>query len=151
MSHKRFKGHPLARFMAKVTCDGDCWLWTGSMKNGYGQFMLRPGRCVRAHKWFWEYFNGPAKDGLDLDHLCRNRACVNPEHLEPVTRSENLFRGDMDRNSHKTSCPRGHPYSGANLMVRPNGQRRCRECGRKSALERYYRLKRSTRSISSVG
>lgn len=76
-----------------------CWIWQRFIQKGYGR-MYRPERkragltpTVLAHKWIWEDRNGPVPDGMDLDHLCRNRSCVNPDHLEPVSRAENILRG----------------------------------------------------------
>ncbi len=108
-----------------------CWEWRrGRDTAGYGRFAdeTRVGRA--AHRWGYERLVGPIPEGLDLDHLCRNRPCVNPEHLEPVTRQENLLRGNTlsARNAAKTRCPNGHPYSGENLYVSPSGGRRCRTC-----------------------
>jgi hypothetical protein len=84
----------LDRFFESVDV-GLCWEWTGTVKpNGYANFQV-PGRRspANAHRWLWEQLVGPIAKGLDLDHLCRNRKCVNPDHLEPVTRRENLRRG----------------------------------------------------------
>lgn len=106
-----------------------CWLWLGMIKrNGYGTLGVKSGRGWRtqhAHRVSYELACGPVPDGADLDHKCRNRACVNPGHLEPVTRSVNLRRSPvMNRQTHKTHCPEGHPYSGTNNR----GQRICRVC-----------------------
>lgn len=83
--------------MAKVDLSGDCWLWTAAIDKttGYGKFHAGEGRRIaNAHRWSYEHFVGPVPAGLDLDHLCRVRHCVRPDHLEPVTRRVNLLRGD---------------------------------------------------------
>lgn len=88
-------GTPLERFEVKfrIADDGSwCWIWhAASDKRGYGQFFV-DGRLVKAHRWSFEYHRYPIPDGHELDHLCRRPACVNPDHLEPVTREENLRR-----------------------------------------------------------
>ena len=121
----------LERFMLKVAQgQKGCVFWTaGTTWNGYGLFWVN-GRHVYAHRWAYEYFKGPIPDGLQLDHLCRNRSCVNPAHLEPVTQRENLLRGNTHAatNSAKTHCPKGHEYAGANLYTYPDGRRDCRTC-----------------------
>jgi hypothetical protein len=85
--------------MAKVAVASDgCWNWTGALsRNGYGRFGPQAGLTVGAHRFAYELLVGPIPEGLDLDHLCRNRRCVNPAHLEPVGRSENLARGATAR------------------------------------------------------
>src|SRR5699024_1617461 len=89
-------------------------------------------RMKLAHRVSYETFAGPIPEGLDLDHLCRNRSCVNPEHLEPVTRSENLRRSPlMARGQDKTHCPHGHEYSPENTRITKAGARACRTCERK--------------------
>ena len=116
----------------KINANG-CWEWTGSKtKNGYGQIGVG-GKLFMAHRYIYEQKIGPVPCSLDLDHLCRNRCCVNPDHMEPVTRSENLKRGNSGIwaklvNGAKTHCPKGHEYSGANLYVHPRGARCCRVC-----------------------
>lgn len=134
----------LARFEDKFTPEPNsgCWLWTASLdRKGYGQFRFPDGRTGRAHRYAYESFVGPIPTGLEIDHLCRVRSCVNPTHLEPVTHLENIRRGKTGinlaaANLAKTHCPQGHPYSGTNLYVRPNGYRKCRECHR-IGLRRY--------------
>jgi len=90
-----------ARFWRKVDfgAPGDCWRWTGAISDtGYGDFFLSISvGTVRAHRWAYEERRGPIPRGMDLDHLCRVRHCVNPDHLEPVTRAENLRRGRVAR------------------------------------------------------
>lgn len=127
------RNNDIARFLEKVSVNpvSGCIEWTAGMVGGYGKFTLK-GRCVLAHRWYFEYCKGGIPSGLQLDHLCRNRRCVNPDHLEPVTCKENLMRGDtfQARNAAKTHCPQGHEYSEENTRVDPKGSRRCRECSR---------------------
>jgi len=106
----------IERFMSKVekTQDG-CWNWIGAIvPGGYGKFSVEKNKirkCFNAHRWSYEYFKEPIPAGLTLDHLCRNRRCVNPDHLEPVSIRENLLRGNgvSGVNARKTHCPKGHP------------------------------------------
>ncbi len=119
-----------ARFWGKVERGDGCWIWRGSSyaKTGYGQaYDANGGRL--AHRMAYELVVGKIPDGLTLDHLCRTRLCVNPSHLEPVTRGENTMRGDTvtAKNKLKTACPKGHPYDKENTLSRTNG-RRCRAC-----------------------
>jgi hypothetical protein len=115
--------------------ESGCHEWTASRSpEGYGRFYLN-GRPNQAHRVSYELFVGPIPEGLELDHLCRNRACVNPEHLEPVTRAENNARGESVSKYHalKTHCPKGHPYELVGVQYRKDGatkgpQRRCKPC-----------------------
>lgn len=123
---------PSERLALRTERQGDCLVWTGALVgNGYAQFSV-DGRHTYVHRWAWEALNGPIPEGLELDHLCRNRACVEPNHLEPVTARENQLRSPFF-NGHKTACPKGHPYSQQNTYVNPKGSRVCRTC-RKAAI-----------------
>jgi hypothetical protein len=128
----------IERFMSKVErSPNDCWIWIGSIApNGYGKFSVEKNKvrkCFNAHRWAYEYFVGPIRLGLTLDHLCRNRRCVNPGHLEPVTIRENLLRGESASaaNARKTHCPKGHPLVDSPFPSHQAGQHRyCPICSR---------------------
>jgi hypothetical protein len=108
-----------------------CLVWTGSrVANGYGQLTFARKRYL-AHRFAFTRLIGPIPDKHDLDHLCRVRACVNVEHLQPVTRQENLLRGYTitAANAAKTHCPQGHEYTPDNL-IRDKRGRKCRTCNR---------------------
>ena len=124
------------RFWTKVEITpGGCWEWTAALNSngprGYGVFWHR-GRLVVAHRVAYEMVYGPIPDGLQIDHLCRNRRCVKPSHLEVVTQRENILRGTAPSAIHarQSHCLRGHPLSGENLYLVPSGGRRCRTCKR---------------------
>ncbi len=113
----------------------DCWPWLGS-KTGYGYGSFRTGsskdgsrRHVMAHRFAYESLRGPIPESLQIDHLCRNRGCQNPAHMEPVTQRENILRGEglTANEARRTHCPKGHPLSGSNLYRTKLG-RRCRMC-----------------------
>lgn len=125
-----FKRLPAERRFALTTSadESGCWLWLGSVKeNGYGQFRYRrpDGRVKNgyAHRASHQFFKGAIPDDLHIDHLCLNKVCVNPDHLEAVTRQENTKRyGDTF-----TECPKGHAYEATN--TRPKGNRKtCKAC-----------------------
>ena len=116
------------RFMAKVQPQADgCWLWTGSMHPwGYGQFRMEE-RPVMAHRASYRLFVGPIPVGLYIDHLCFNKRCVNPSHLEPVSNAENIARGY--HRHWPEHCPRGHAWTEANTYRKAGTFRReCRRC-----------------------
>jgi hypothetical protein len=120
------------RFWAKVNAFGPCWEWVAYCDPcGYGRFGNGPDGEVMAHRVAWLLLIGPIPEGMELDHLCRNRPCVNPDHLEVVTRLENVRRTPKPGAKFKSHCHRGHPMSGDNLYVSPtSGNRTCRECQR---------------------
>lgn len=106
-----------------------CWLWTASLtvRGGYAQMNVGGGKVVRVHRWLYASLVGPVDPSLDLDHLCRVRRCVNPDHLEPVSRAENLRRGIG--NKRRATCSSGHALAGDNLYVRPgSGRKECLQC-----------------------
>lgn len=131
------------RFWAKVDKNGPvpearpdlgrCWVWTANINDGgYGMFNPGSKRTEVAHRWAYRHMVGPIPRGLQLDHLCRNRACVNPGHLDPVTGRINVLRGETlpAANAIKTHCPQNHPYDEANTRVDRLGRRSCRACER---------------------
>lgn len=129
---------PLAeKVWKRITKTDSCWLWTGSRTDGYGN-MKHQGRGVLVHRVIYELLVGPIPGGLQLDHLCRVRNCVNPAHLEPVTPSENVRRGiaPAAANAAKTHCPRGHEYDEANTY-RTGNHRECHACRTKKGLAQY--------------
>lgn len=138
------------RFWDKVApCPmSGCWLWTGVLSTtGYGQIGAHSERDGKwrprnAYRFAFEILVGAVPVGLELDHLCRVRSCVNPGHMEPVTHAENMARvpwGAAQIQLAKTHCPSGHPYSGSNLVVEP-GARRCLTCLRNQ--QEFYRWRK---------
>ena len=118
-----------------------CWLWDGRInKAGYG--ILQLGNQDLAHRVSYEAFESKIPNGLTLDHLCRVRCCVNPDHLEMTTMRENTLRGESfsAKNARKDYCSNGHPLSGNNLKIGPSGRRCCRACWR--ARSRAYQIKK---------
>lgn len=126
-----------------------CWLWVGSLnKGGYGQLGVKKGqfgaatkRPKVAHIIAWELYRGPIPDGFQLDHLCRVRSCVNPDHLEPVICRTNLARGMgfVGQNLRKTHCPQGHEYTKENTYLTRRGERNCRACRKLPAKIQYHK------------
>jgi hypothetical protein len=137
------KGNPAAsRFWAKVDKGAWCWEWTGAKTSrGYGNFSVWDGRNVPAHRYAYEAMRGPIPVGLDLDHLCRNRGCVNPAHLEPVSRRENTLRGASPTviAYWRRECIHGHELTPENTAPNGPGKTRCRTCQRASEQRRKWR------------
>ena len=122
--------NPTERFFSYVQKTETCWNWIGGKNSdGYGHFWLGK-RPFRSHRFVYELYRGKIPEGLDLDHLCRNRACVNPWHLEAVSTNVNTLRGfgQPARNARKIRCSKNHSLSGANLYIAPDGSRQCRIC-----------------------
>jgi hypothetical protein len=136
---------PIVRFHGYVDVDDNgCWNWTGQRKSsGYGKFFAY-GKHHNAHRWGYEFLVGPIPEGLQLDHLCRNRACVNPDHLEPVTNGENQIRRYVAaRLEGPVFCKSGrHEMTDQNSHTDSRGKTRCRACNNEanSARDKAKRL-----------
>lgn len=131
------------RFHAKVVMGPNgCWVWTGTSCRGYGHFSVTTDgreRSPKAHRWSWESANGPIPEGLQIDHLCRNTRCVNPDHMEAVTPGENSRRHARTI----THCPAGHEHGEINTYVNA-GKRQCRACDRDRKAAKRRWAERST-------
>lgn len=142
---QRTKSDPLGRLLKRVAVDGNgCWVWRGWRDlDGYGR--ISRGRksegSVSTHRFAYELLKGPIPQGMQIDHLCRNRGCCNPDHLEVVTCRVNLLRGDTFQaaNVAKTHCPRNHEYTPENTYITTRGGRSCRAC---ETLRRHERAMR---------
>lgn len=138
------------KLFSKIEKTDSCWIWKGSDGgNGYGEFHMN-GKSVRAHRAVYELLVGKIPKGLVIDHLCRNRICVNPKHLEPVTQKVNILRGTgaSARNAKKTYCLRGHELKGRNMNMTLRGWRRCRRCNNDWSIK--DRLKRKKLRLSTL-
>lgn len=146
----------LERFLSKVQITEECWLWTGAANgNGYGHISINK-KPVKAHRLSYELHKGSIPTGLVIDHLCRNRRCVRPDHLEAVTQKENLRRSPLNpamaggmalaaKKLKNECCIRGHVFSAENTVVY-RGARKCRECHRTDERNRYRQKKRLNRA-----
>lgn len=128
------------RFWSKVEKTDDCWNWISAItKNGYALFMLR-GRSVYSHRVSFLESHGSVSDTLVIDHLCRNRKCVNPSHMREITRGENVRIGRFVQRE-KTHCDHGHPLSGDNVARRGRNMRVCKLCHSRRNKEYRARLR----------
>lgn len=117
---------PVERFMSHmVVTEAGCWQWTSPLDHQGYPHLYYEGRTQRAHRVGYQLLVGPIPEGLTLDHLCRNRGCVNPEHLEPVTLKVNHERGARAQQTH---CKRGHEFTPENTYVSAKNCRTCRRC-----------------------
>ena len=164
---------PAQRFWAKVEFTATCWLWTATLtRKGYGQFYPTTTPGVPAHRWAYEFCIGAIPEGLQIDHLCRVRRCVRPDHLEVVTPRENHRRGlaplllaqylqrlresgeltggaiaMRERQWAKLHCPQGHPYDSLNTSITAKGHRNCRTCHRNRQAQRWRNLSVQERAV----
>ena len=127
----------IVRFVRSCQTKGECIIWIrGQHEHGYGTFSPIKQRRVMAHRFAYEFFRGPIPEGLELDHLCRVTACVNPWHLEPVTHKVNVLRGVglLANRARQTHCKLGHPFTPENTY-RFKTSRKCRTCALRIASE----------------
>ncbi len=147
----QFEKGTVEKFFAGIFFEPNtgCWLHINDGPKGYSRATL-DGKRNYGHIISYELHKGPVPEGLQIDHTCKVKCCVNPDHLEAVTSGENTRRGPCGKKetnpggkywAAKTHCNKGHPLSGENLIVHPNGWRSCRECRRRSALDHYHRTK----------
>ena len=140
----RLNSSELARINRQIKKEEDCWIWQGPQTpNGYGKHKTGPGKTDRViHRIVWEHYkNQQITEGLQLDHLCRNRLCCNPDHFEQVTGSENTKRQDH-ANRRKTHCPKDHEYTEETTRITPAGKRVCKICDR---------ARKQTNELSVIG
>lgn len=121
------------RLKVRINKKTQCWEWQGALKAKPGLpygFFSHNGKNRLAHRVSYEWWVGNISSELEINHKCNNPSCCNPEHLEQVTRHENLMKsnGITAKNARKTHCPQGHPLSGDNLQINNQGRRTCRTC-----------------------
>ena len=118
------------RFWQAVEKTDTCWLWKRPRADGYGRLFLDRHRAVMAHRFSYEVHVGKIPNGLQIDHLCRVRNCVNPAHLELVTGRENVLRGEgtAAKRARQTHCVNGHRFTNRNTYVNSKGHRTCKRC-----------------------
>lgn len=135
-------------FINRVQKTDTCWIWVGTLTaKGYGRFTRGRKMRERAHRWAYEYFVGPIPEGLTIDHLCKVKACVNPQHLEAVTSEENIARYHNGRADlydwQNGKCKKGHDLAVVGYRERPKKGRECMGC-RREASKRAYTKKCAT-------
>jgi len=121
----------IERFENKIKENGLCWDWIGYKNpDGYGRFRLNTKKVELAHRFSYSYFRGKLPKRLTIDHVCKNRKCVNSDHLDPVSIQENLLRGNSPQtmNRNKTHCIHGHPLFGLNLRIDHYKNKQFRRC-----------------------
>lgn len=138
-------------FLEKISISkSGCWLWTGCLSKGYGLFRHEKSVQSTAHRFSYKYFKGTIPKNLQIDHLCKVRSCVNPEHLEAVTAKENLDRARhwSTLNREKDACPKGHKYTSENTYITSTGGRSCKRCNReRMRILRADKIKSYTRKL----
>jgi len=142
--------HPtLAKLLGRIVHSASgCWEFPSNNGNGYGR-LRHCGRMLYAHRVSYELHVGPVPEGMQIDHLCRNRRCVNPEHLDAVSQAENLQRAAASI----TACPAGHAYDQKNTTFKDTEtgrHRRCAECHRAQERSRRRRLKEKSRGEETL-
>lgn len=138
----------MEKFLAKVEkgVPNECWPWLGTTNNGYGQVTM-PGRQISAHRLAYAAWIGPIPEGFEVHHICENKSCVNPAHLDSLPHKDHTRRhltNPLTQNFLKTHCKRGHELTGYNVYPTKSGGRTCRECNNMRNREHYARTHPTT-------